>query len=64
MDSKLQEMIDIIDSMPDRLQPTKMDCNVLNNLREQIDGHLVDDCFCTRTARRSFLTDIINWINK
>lgn len=63
MENNLDDMIKIIDAMPDRMQPTKMDCNQLNNMRKSIDGVYDENCFCTRTARRSFLSSLLNWIN-
>lgn len=40
---------------------TKSSCNVLNNIRKELDGVFIDNCFCTLSARTAFIKDTKRW---
>lgn len=43
--------------------PTKGQCKQINELRKtQLDGHYIENCFCTANARTSFIADTKYWL--
>lgn len=40
---------------------SKSSCKILNELRREIDGVYIDNCFCTLSARTAFIKDTQRW---
>jgi hypothetical protein len=61
-----EEIKDIISKMEidsyGKANPSKYECKKINELRNKIDGVYSEDCFCGRSSRKAFLSDILDWL--
>lgn len=63
MKNEIKEIGELLKSIEDYKNPTKMVCKQINELRRKVDGQYEDSCFCARSSRSVFISDSVKWYN-